>query len=263
MTIYIEYVLLDNFVIDLLLIKATLGLTGKTVKKGWLFCCAFFSACLALIAPILSHLRLASLLYKLCSAFLIVLIIRKYKSFRDYYKTFLVFFALTAFTGGFVFAIFYLLNIPYSTDIAISLMVLPVYLGIKFTLSLVRFLSRKASERSLLCECEITLKGKTIKGKGFMDTGNGVYDGDSPVIFIDKRLASEFLTLGKINMKSICVSTVAGKTTKICITADKLKIYYKTGVNTYYNVTVAVTDLKSEEYSIILHPDFEEVKNAV
>lgn len=263
MTIYIEYVLLDNFVIDYLLLKATLSLTGKTVKKGRLFCCAFFSAVLALLSPMVSHLRFLSIIYKVVSALLIVLLLRNYKSFRDYYKSLAVFFALTVFTGGFVFAIFYVFNIPYSTDIAISLMVVPVFVGIKFTLSLVRFLSRKATERSTLCECEIIVSGKTLKGKGFMDTGNGVYEGGNPVMFIDKKLFSEAISMKKLNMRKITVSTVSGKTTKICITADKLKIYYKSGTNTYYNVTVAVTDLGKEEYSFILHPDFEEVKNAV
>lgn len=262
MTIYIEYIILDNFVIDFLLLKATLKLTGKTVKKGRLFCCSFVASILALLAPLLYHLKVISLVYKLLSALLIVAILRKFDGVKDYYKTLCVFLAVSLFTGGVVFAIFFALNLPYSTDTAISLMVLPVYLGINFTISLVNFLSRKASERKLLFQVQLTLKGKVVNGKGFLDTGNRVYDRGVPVIFIDKRLASEFIDTSLFNLRKIEVGTIAGKTTKICFTADKMQIYLSDGEHTYYNVTVAVADLGGQEYSFILHPDYEEVKNA-
>ena len=52
MTVYIEYAILDNFVIDWILLKATLSLTGRTAKKGRLFICSFIGAIFALITPL-------------------------------------------------------------------------------------------------------------------------------------------------------------------------------------------------------------------
>ena len=53
MVCYIEYVLLDNFVIDYLLLKAAFSVTGKTVKKLRLFLAAALGAVTAPLFPLI------------------------------------------------------------------------------------------------------------------------------------------------------------------------------------------------------------------
>ena len=54
MTVYIEYVLIDNFIIDYLLLKTSLALSGVMVKRARLFFCAFLGAGFALLLPVIS-----------------------------------------------------------------------------------------------------------------------------------------------------------------------------------------------------------------
>ena len=53
MKVYIEYVLIDNFVIDYLLLKATFAVTGYPYSKGRLFLCAFLGSLFALLYPLI------------------------------------------------------------------------------------------------------------------------------------------------------------------------------------------------------------------
>ena len=58
MIVYIEYVLIDNFIIDYLMLKATFNLTGMPVKKRRLFLCAFLGAAIALMYPLMQSFRI-------------------------------------------------------------------------------------------------------------------------------------------------------------------------------------------------------------
>ncbi len=257
MTVYIEYVLIDNFIIDYLMLKASFALTATSVTRSRLFFCAFLGALFALAYPLLSMHTVLLTLIKICFGLLMVFVAGKFKNKKAFYVTTVVFFAYTFMTGGAVIGIFSILGVPYSTEYSIALMVVPVYFIFMGVTSVVKFLYRRKDINCNIYDIEITAFGVTKKGKGFFDTGNELYDGDNPVIVCGKNFAKEFMGggLGKIKLKRITVNTVNGKQENIAFDIEQIKIYNLDEPNIFKKVTLCVS--KSEvgaNYDVILSP---------
>ena len=193
MTVYIEYVLIDNFIIDYLLLKASLSLSAHSVSRVRLLFCAFLGAIFALFYPLIAINVVLLTAIKLCFGLLLVLLAGKYKTKKDYYVTAVMFFTYTFITGGAIIGIFNLLGLPYSSEISVALMVIPVYLIFMAITSVIKFLYRQKDIQAYVCDVEISAFGVTKKARGFYDTGNELFDGDNPVIVCNQSLAKCFL----------------------------------------------------------------------
>ena len=265
MQVYIEYVLIDNFLIDYLLLKATFAITGKTVGRKRLFLCALLGAICALILPLVEGVAILAVLYKLFSGLLIVVLAEKTFSFRSFYINALVFFLLTFLAGGGIIGVFSILGIDYSSEVSIALMFLPVWIFLKGVLSVVKYFSKRKSLAGFYYDVELSFLENKIIVKGFLDSGNTVYDGSSPVIFINKKLAKSLIKndMLKAGIKKIIIQTVSGETQKLAFKLTKIKIYNEGGQNIFNNVTACVIESASfDGYEVILHPALmEELKD--
>lgn len=257
MTVYIEFVLVDNFIIDYLLLKATYATTGISVKKGRLFLCAFLGAIVALIYPLITIKPLSVALKVLCGL-LLPLIAAEYETRRSYFVNTLIFFLYTFLTGGAIIGIFLVFGINYSAEISIALMFLPVYLLISGVREVIKHIYKQRTVFSCIYSVSLTLKGKTVNARGFMDTGNGVYDGENPVIVCGKRFFQTLIgdNFYKIKSKKITLSTVSGKSENFAFILDQLVIYLGDKPNIFNNVTLVVTKTVGDGYDVILHPAF-------
>jgi len=160
-------------------------------------------------------------------------------------------------TGGAIIGIYSLLGLDYSGEISIAVMAVPAYLLIKAISELVSFVYKRKEVVSETYDCELTLGDTTLKLKGFFDTGNGLYDGDSPVCVCDKKTALKLLggSFSLPEMKYISFSTVSGKDKNLSLKLDKIVIYTEDKENVYYNVTLMVAKGGvSVDYDVILHP---------
>ncbi|MBQ3047260.1 MAG: sigma-E processing peptidase SpoIIGA [Clostridia bacterium] len=260
MQVYIEYVLIDNLVIDYLLLKAACFITGRTARKKRLFFSAILGAVIALTYPLISGVKLISVLVKLLSGLLIVLTATSYKTFREYYITALMFFVLTFLTGGAIIGVFSILNLDYSNELSIAVMIIPAYLAVKAASEIVRYIYRQKNVMSKCLEVELSLNGTVVKGRGFFDTGNALYHGQDPVVIINKSFAKKLLgDFHGVKIIEISVKTVIGESKNLAFKIAELKIYKKDKVNIYNNVTVCVSaKLLGDGYDVILHPDFME-----
>lgn len=265
MTVYIEYVLIDNFIIDYLLLKATFSTTGIAVKKSRLFLCALFGGIVALLFPLLENFYLLQTLLKILSGLLIVLLAVKSKSIRGYVINTTVFFSYTFITGGAILGVYNLLGINYSTEFSVVTIVIPVYFLLKGFICVVKYLYRRKDIASLKTKVQMVFRGREIVASGFYDTGNGVYDGDSPVIFCEKgaffRLIGDALL--ECKLKKIPINTVSGQVENFAVKLDVLKIYNKDEPNIYNNVTLCAVKSVGEGYEVILHPALMENSNEV
>ncbi len=257
MTVYIEYVLIDNFIIDYLLLKATFSTTGITVRKGRLFLCALLGALVALIYPLFSKYYFLQTVFKILSGMLIVLLCAKFKTAKTFVINALVFFSYTFITGGAIIGIYNVFGLSYESELTVAFIVIPVYFLISGFTAVIKYLYRRKFVASLTVKTELSYNGKKITLSGFYDTGNGVFDGDIPVIFCEKdtfiNLIGEDFFGGKL--KKIHVSTVSGQVENFAVKLDQLKIYNKDEPNIYNNVTLcAVNKSVGEGYEVILHP---------
>lgn len=257
MTVYIEFVIIDNFVIDYLLLKATFVTTGTPTSRWRLFLCSFLGSIVALLFPLLkTHVTITAML-KLCSGLLIVLLSANYKSFKGFLFNSAVFFCYTFISGGAIIGVFNLLAIDYSTEICIALIIIPTYFLLRSIVGVVKFVYRRKDIVSLTYSIKIGVFNKEFSAIGFMDTGNGLYDADSPVVVCNKKFFLSLLgeQVLKTKIKKIAVRTVVGQTCYPAIKLDYLKIYIRDEPNIFNNVTLCVAKSSvGEGYDLILHP---------
>ncbi len=257
MTVYIEYVLINNFIIDYLMLKATFATTNVKQSKGRLFLCAIFGALISCVFPLIEKHALISTAVKVLSGLLIVLISSKFKNAKSYYLHAVLFFGYTFFCGGALLGIFNLFGIDYSKEYLIGVMAIPVYAVLRPILSVIKYIYRRKNVISNLLDVEICAFKTSVKCRGFIDTGNSVYYEDCPVIFCEKAFALKFISasIKDIKLKKISVGTVNGVKQKTAFNLSEIKIYNGEKVNIHTNVIMCVVDNVGEGYDVILHPN--------
>ena len=264
MVVYVEYALIDNFAIDYLLLKSTFVLLGKKYSSYRIALCSVLGAGLSLLTPFVESLSGVSIVIKIAIGLLIVLWSNSFSGRKEYALSFLFFMLLTFISGGAV-SFIYSLVFKKSSEVSVGLVIIPCYLVIRLSAYVLRSVLRKKSAENLTINVEIFLGEKSEKLVGFIDTGNGLYDGDKPVIIVKKaiglRLIGENIGIlsGK-NAKRVRVSTVTGSKELIAFDG-KIKIYSGDYENIITNVTVCVSDkFIGSGYDVILHPDLLKIK---
>ncbi len=225
MTVYVEYVFIDNFVIDLLLLKSALSSAGIAVQKRRLVLSAALGAAIALVYPSIK-IHLAVLIpLKVAAGFLMVLVSARFARVKDFAVVSALFFAYTALLGGALFGLYSIFNLDHTEELSAALIVIPAYLVIKAAREAMKYLYRRKDIVSLTYIAHITVGAITLSANAFLDTGNNLYDGDSPVVLISSSFAQKFFGQGKVfAIKRLPVTTVHGAKYLPAFTADKLVI---------------------------------------
>ncbi len=265
MTVYIEYVIIDNVIIDFLLLKATFVFTGIPYLERRLFLCAFLGACVALVFPLIEINGLIFTSLKIMSGLLILLLANNYKSFNAFFRCSIIFFLLTFLSGGAVTGLYNLLGISLGTESVVASVVLPVYLVLKLLGKTIIYLCKRVNINKFCYDVKIFYKDKSITAKGFLDTGNSLYDGENAVILCSSDFAKEFLGDRILTTKfnKLKVSTVAGEKTNLCFKVDKFILYIENKEHIFNYITVCIADFNSDEYQIILHPALLKENNGI
>ena len=266
MTVYIEYVLLDNIIIDYLILKATYAITGKTVSRGRLFICALLGAVIELLYPLLKVIPLILTAVKILSGLLLVLLSAKFSRAKEFYISAVFFFALTFLAGGAVTGIFSIFNISPSSELSVGLMFLPVYLILKAVIDIAKYIYRKKQIAPYIYTAELTLFDRTVSALSFMDTGNCLTDGLEPVIVISKSLFNKLVgdNVYKLKVKRIDINSINGNGKSLSFKIDKIKLYLAGKLNIHNNVTACVANGNiGDGYDVILHPALMEMEYGI
>ena len=255
MTVYIEYVLIDNFIIDFLLLKTTFLITGIFMPKLRLIICSVIGAVFALLYPLLVVNKLIVIIIKAVFGLVLAFFAGKFKNIKEYVKFTAIFLGLTFFIGGAIIGVFSILGLNYSSEYSVGLMILPVYVCIVAVGRFIRVLYRKKDVVSFTATAEILFGNQTVKLNAFFDTGNALYDGFSPVIIVNYRLIKPILTPELFKTaKKIRIATSAGQDEKFLLKPTAVVIYSSDKKNIFYNVRVCVVDGGFNGYDAILHP---------
>lgn len=262
MKVYIEYVLIDNFVIDYLLLKTTLSLTGRVCDKRRLFLCAVLGATGALAFPLLDTASVILALIKISFGAVLLFLSAPFPTFKKYLVALSVFLGLTFLTGGAVIGIYELFGIDFKSEYPVALVVIPATLLLKALTETVKYVAKRTKTAKCEYKCELTLGEACVKTNAFLDTGNNLYDGESPVIVIEKSIAVKFIASLKIpEMRRISVKTAIGNSMMTVFKIESLKIYFGDRPNIIYNVSVGVSGQPLGDCPVLLHPALMEVKN--
>jgi len=274
MVLYIEYVIIDNLIIDYILLSL-LSVTFKDdFKKRSMLVSSLIGTISAIFLPYLTKYNLLLTLYKILTAMIMILVLKKYKTYRKYFLYLIVFILYTFLFGGIGIGILNTFNIDYtinglllySCEFPVSLFIVIFWLGSWLLKKVVICLNQQLKFNKYLYKIQLSDKGNIIEGVGFYDSGNTIKrDGRAvSIISIDmflklhKEYSIEKLIFRNIdssiltNPGYIDVKSIATSTKYFAFTIDKMII----NNCEHENVDVAVALKNFNSFDCIINSNF-------
>lgn len=243
MELYIEYVIIDNIVINtliLLCVKATMKLKAKFYR---IFISATLGTIFAVCYPLWNLSSLSLLPMKLMLGGIMVLIIAPYKSVKDYFFSFIFFILYTLLLGGACIATLMMMGTSieelsagyYNTVVPVGIVLLIVALYVAIIISVVRYISARKNISPFIREVELKVAKKVLKFSAFIDSGNKLIDHKTglPVIILSISALEKYFSKEQIecllqnpvgakhlNFKgvhTISYSTISGENRKMIV----------------------------------------------
>lgn len=230
MTVYIEYVVIDNMTMNTLLLYAAF-LTLRQKPRVWrVLLSALLGTACALALPLLKAPAWAAFLLKLVVALLMTLIVLPKFKLKYYIMSNLIFVAYTFVLGGAILGLFYMTGtdfkamsaLNYTWGVPIGLYAAGIGLFVYLAFNITRYISAAKKRAAFMRKVRLSLNGRVFELKGYVDSGNLMESDGLPVCFVlDKRLskfAAELLAQWLASpasrderFKVIYFDTVAGK----------------------------------------------------
>lgn len=278
MIIYIEYVLLDNFIIDYIILYAsakTLKLENKQIK---LVLSAVIGTLFAVLLPLLKMTNPAILILKLLTGIIMVMLICPC-NFKKIFITYIFFLTYTFVLGGSIIGALYVLKadiyqavtLNYNYTVPIGLIIGICFVYILLLIKLVKYLERRKNILPFIRKIKIFYNDYEYESTGFIDSGNRVYDKNGkPVMIIGMQLAEKIIPAkifvkllsgiykGKQFIKKEYITAQSKNSYMYIFKISKLWIYSKDKVNKIVNVSVGIvfTEFKGiENCQALLHSD--------
>lgn len=262
--VYIEYAIVENFLLD----GALLYLAQKTVHlpvgKGRLFLSATCGAAFALVFPFFDLPPVWAFAVRYLFGFLLVLAAVRAKSVGEYFLTTFFFYLYTFSFGGFLLGMYAFFEVEYAAAGGYLISSVPMgavlAAALAFSIAALRLfaaLRRRYRRKKLLYRCKIVLvDGREYAGMGLLDTGNHLLFCGRPVSLVDPA-AAERLFGGlppEEDMPGLSVHTATGDG-ELKVFPARLMIYSEGRENIIDNVYFALASAPlGKGYDVILHP---------
>ena len=269
MTIYIEAVLLDNFLIDFLLLWLVMLALRKKPRWSGVFLGSVFGAGFALVSPTLPLTGVLVFICKIVVA-IIMCVILEFNFNHLFLKTGL-FILFTFGFGGMLIAIFSFLGVSVSTGLltgyvsSLPLGAIVASLGM-FVIWLICVLKKRVTAKNINQFCDkvlISINGKEKILNGFLDTGNTMQDEfGKPLIVMNAEklymwLKKEEVVPLMLNIKNNSVKNARFLPVASALGNGKMLIFdadncvYK-GQN--FKVAIGLSSKKFVDFDVILSP---------
>ena len=186
MDVYIEFVVIDNLVIDYIIIGFMEMTIGRKFAKWNKYVFLFFGCCVALVLPLIMSYKAISVLYRFATAIVLVLSLKKYRTIKEFLLYYLMFFAYTFFVGGVCLGVIQLLGIEYTMssvvmyefDFPFGVFALILLVIIKLMKRVVSKIKNQLKTSSYMRRIRLVDGECSVDGYGMLDTGNSIkYNG--------------------------------------------------------------------------------------
>lgn len=255
MVVYWEYAFAENCLLDGLMLYLALRCAKGEVGAVRLLFAAAVGGGEALLFPVLPLPAWCAVLVKVLGGILLAVLAVKRGAPKTYFVVLVSFFALTFALGGALTALCGISGIGADG--------LPAGLvlggaGVFFLLSgwAVRRFFRYARTQSRLFPCTVKAGGRTIRIKGFSDSGNCLYFRGKPVNVLSATAALALFS-GVKPAGRMTVSTVHGSRESPVFRSDELSVGGKPSTGAYFTVG----EVGSRDYQMILHTAFVEAQS--
>ena len=220
--ITIEYVLIDNLVINFLILFLSAVILKARVSKWRCFSGAIIGAVCSLLTPLISLPNYLFIIYKMLLGYIMVRIALKPVGFAKNVISYFVFLLMTAVMGGVCFGIVYLLSgeinqgfvLVYNTEIPVGIVVLVISLISYGVYKIVGVLNRKKLFNTFIFKAELKNLNKTTEFEVYLDSGNTLKDplSNKPIIIIEYSVFKKIfdLPLDKLLTKKIDEKDIEG-----------------------------------------------------
>ena len=270
MVVYLEYLIIDNFIFDFFLLLLTFKdkVKNRSVKR--IIISSLYSTIFAVIFPLLNFHELVLFALKIVLAFSTVALGGKFSSFKDYIFKVNKFILLTFVFGGIIYGVTSLIGVRYTFLYGTTNALIPfgflMACAVVIYLSCDKFFGRlfvKKIVYPFVVKCSLFQNGQKISVGGFIDSGNNiVFNGCEGVCIADKKLVKELFLRGFLDgvpIGLINVNTVSGKSLVKIYQIDRIEIYFNDKVNIISNAKLGIPEKGvafSENYHLILSSEY-------
>lgn len=274
MVVYVEYVLLDNFIIDAMLVTLSRKGLKLTVKRLNVFLSALIGALFATFFPLLRLKAVLGFLTKLPIGMLIIACSGKFGNVRQYFRCSCLFLLFTFAFGGCVTAVFWGLglsfdpvNYSHGGEIPLFAILVIVIVAYKICEKSIKSVYKRKRIANFTVKCAFQIGGRYFVKLAFLDSGNCLtYNKtNSPIAVCSTKLTKELEKEGVLNLAYVAdvkVNTVSGESVLPIYKLEKFLIYNLEKPNIINNVMLATANGKvsiSEEFDLIIGPIIYEV----
>lgn len=271
MEIVVEYVLIDNVVINFLILQLSALVLRIKGRRIWFFVAALFGAAVSLVSPLLSLPTWLSILFKLILGIVISRIGLGAKGFKKDALSFSVFLIMTAAVGGACFGIVFLFGgtfdsgflTVYNMEVPVGVVLLVASLVCAGIGRVVKVVGKRKLVGNFIFQGEISNNGKSTKFDVFLDSGNTLFDPilKKPVLIVEFSVFSKIFDVPfekvitkKIdeneikNSHYINYETASGKGKMLVCEAEKFSLDVEDGKTVKFdNVAVGLSFVKFQK----------------
>ena len=205
MVVYAEYVFLENFVMNYMILSLTSRFGKAMVKKVRLALASGLGALYAFIIFFPSlHFLFSTLMKVSCSVVMIIIAFSPYR-FKEFFRLLGIFYLITLIFGGAGFALFYFTSfngiisngIFYTTNITLKTILISCGLGYILIHFSWGYLQKQLSKEKIYTKVEIEMGGARVALTGMVDTGNSLVDPITryPVVIVEYEAILDLMPL--------------------------------------------------------------------
>lgn len=246
MEVYIEFVIIDNLIINYILLSLVSTTLKLNAKKSLILLSSLIGMMVAIFLPLITINEVALIVIKFVLGLVMVAIIKKPKNVIIFVLSFVLFLSFTFAMGGMCFGIMFMLNVNStfsgviinSFEIPVSLFVLLGILYLNIMLKLIKTIRRKFVFSNFYYDVKITNNSTSLHLNGFLDSGNQIECEGNGVVVINyssflklypgidyqKLIMGNLKNCGLKNAKFINVGSAANCGKMLVFNVDELEI---------------------------------------
>lgn len=204
MTIYLDIVCIENIVLNYLILVCTGKILKIKVRVIRTLIASFLGSIFSILNLIYPLNNIGNIIYKIVISLLMVKIIFRIESFKDYAKKILFFYLISFVFGGLTLAMLYFVDSNslkinkynlFSGKYVLKIVIISSVLSFVLLHIIIGYLKEKSFVKKSICYVEIVYNSMILKTKCFIDTGNLLKEPitGKDVIIVEKEILNNVL----------------------------------------------------------------------
>ena len=275
MEVYIEYVILDNFVIDYLVIFFAGEMLNQRYNKLNKLLAVIFGVVCAVGLPLVSIDLKYLIFVKILIGIIMTLFLKKYASFREFFTTCIVLHSITFLFAGVCLGVNELFGIKTTGgqvvingfEFPVSIFVLFASVYFYLLIHLINYIKHRNKLSNFYFDVTVKQNNKIYYLRGYLDSGNKLMDNNEPIIVISfknfRRIFKDYpiekipLGVAPNNPHYITTKSVGDDNRLLVMDVDEILIKNNEKNKIYTNVKLGVSKVSfSSDFDILLHSSF-------